>query len=163
MVMQPKVLILDEPTSQLDPIAAADFIATLKKLNTEFGITVLLVEHRLEDVFPIADKVLLMENGCVLLYDLPRAVGKNLKKINPEHPMLKGLPSAVRLYNLLSSDEVCPLTVKEGQEFFRRNFKRNIDFPTVINQNIPIKPIRQSSLKMFGSDMKEICPTFCAA
>ena len=46
MVMQPKVLILDEPTSQLDPIAAADFIATLKKLNTEFGITVLLVEHR---------------------------------------------------------------------------------------------------------------------
>ena len=128
MVMQPKVLILDEPTSQLDPIAAADFIATLKKLNTEFGITVLLVEHRLEDVFPIADKVLLMENGCVLLYDLPRAVGKNLKKINPEHPMLKGLPSAVRLYNLLSSDEVCPLTVKEGQEFFRRNFKRNIDF-----------------------------------
>ena len=128
MVMQPKVLILDEPTSQLDPIAAADFIATLKKLNTEFGITVLLVEHRLEDVFPIADKVLLMENGCVLLYDLPRAVGKNLKIINPEHPMLKGLPSAVRLYNLLSSDEVCPLTVKEGQEFFRRNFKRNIDF-----------------------------------
>lgn len=128
MVMQPKVLILDEPTSQLDPIAAADFIATLKKLNTEFGITVLLVEHRLEDVFPIADKVLLMENGCVLLYDSPRAVGKNLKKINPEHPMLKGLPSAVRLYNLLSSDEVCPLTVKEGQEFFRRNFKRNIDF-----------------------------------
>lgn len=66
MVMQPKLLILDEPTSQLDPIAAADFIATLKKLNTEFGITVLLVEHRLEDVFPIADKVLLMENGCVL-------------------------------------------------------------------------------------------------
>lgn len=128
MVMQPKVLILDEPTSQLDPIAAADFIATLKKLNTEFGITVLLVEHRLEDVFPIADKVLLMENGCVLLYDLPRAVGKNLKKINPEHPMLKGFPSAVRLYNLLSSDDDCPLTVKEGQEFFRRNFKRNIDF-----------------------------------
>ena len=128
MVMQPKVLILDEPTSQLDPIAASDFIATLKKLNTEFGITVLLVEHRLEDVFPIADKVLLMENGCVLLYDSPRAVGKNLKIINPEHPMLKGLPSAVRLYNLLSSDEVCPLTVKEGQEFFRRNFKRNIDF-----------------------------------
>lgn len=80
MVMQPKVLILDEPTSQLDPIAAADFIATLKKLNNEFGITVLLVEHRLEDVFPIADKVLLMENGCTLLYDSPRAVGKNLKK-----------------------------------------------------------------------------------
>lgn len=60
MVMQPKILILDEPTSQLDPIAAADFIATLQKLNRELGLTILLVEHRLEEVFPIADKVLFM-------------------------------------------------------------------------------------------------------
>ena len=57
MVMQPSVLILDEPTSQLDPIAASEFISTLKKLNHEFGITVILVEHRLEEVFPISDKV----------------------------------------------------------------------------------------------------------
>ncbi|MDY2856808.1 MAG: ABC transporter ATP-binding protein, partial [Oscillospiraceae bacterium] len=56
MAMQPKLLLLDEPTSQLDPIAAADFIATLQKLNREFGLTILLVEHRLEEVFPIADK-----------------------------------------------------------------------------------------------------------
>lgn len=75
MVMQPKVLILDEPTSQLDPIAAADFIATLKKLNNEFGITVLLVEHRLEDVFPIADKVLLMETAACfcMIHRVPSA------------------------------------------------------------------------------------------
>ena len=52
MAMQPSVLILDEPTSQLDPIAAADFLATLGKINRELGTTVVLTEHRLEDAFP---------------------------------------------------------------------------------------------------------------
>ncbi len=63
MVMQPKVIILDEPTSQLDPIAASEFIGTLQKINRELGMTVVLVEHRLEDVFPVADKILLLEKG----------------------------------------------------------------------------------------------------
>ena len=63
MVMQPKILVLDEPTSQLDPIAATDFIATLRKINEELGVTVLLVEHRLEEVFPIAHKVVLMNRA----------------------------------------------------------------------------------------------------
>ena len=75
MVMQPKILILDEPTSQLDPIAASDFIATLQKLNRELGLTILLTEHRLDEVFPIADKVAMMEQGKLLLYDKPRAIG----------------------------------------------------------------------------------------
>lgn len=77
MVMQPQVLILDEPTSQLDPIAASDFIGTLQKLNKELGLTIILVEHRLEDVFPIADKILVMENGSVLLFDHPRKSAEN--------------------------------------------------------------------------------------
>ena len=74
MVMQPRVLILDEPTGQLDPIAAADFIATLRRLNRELGLTVILVEHRLEEVFPIADRVLLMDDGRLLLNDSPRRI-----------------------------------------------------------------------------------------
>lgn len=126
MVMQPKVLILDEPTSQLDPIAAADFIATLKKLNTEFGITVLLVEHRLEDVFPIADKALLMENGCVLymIHRVPSAKSKNKSRA----PYAQGSSECRKALQSALVGRSLPLTVKEGQEFFRRNFKRNIDF-----------------------------------
>ena len=62
MVMQPKVLILDEPTAQLDPIAASDFIDTLARLNYELGITVILVEHRLEEIFPIANRVIIMDS-----------------------------------------------------------------------------------------------------
>ena len=64
--MQPEVLILDEPTSQLDPIAASDFLNTVRKINTELGTTVIVTEHRLEDIFPYADRVIGMENGGVL-------------------------------------------------------------------------------------------------
>ena len=122
MVMQPKILILDEPTSQLDPIAASDFIATLQKLNREFGLTILLAEHRLEDVFPIADNVLLMDKGKALLYDSPKNIGKRLSKIQYDHPMLLGLPSAVRIFEALNIVDECPLTVKEGKDFLERHF-----------------------------------------
>ena len=122
MVMQPKILILDEPTSQLDPIAASDFIATLQKLNRELGLTIILVEHRLEEVFPIADKILLMDNGCVLLYDAPKNIGQRLREIQKDHPMMLGLPSAVRIYNALKIPDECPLTVKEGRDFLEKHF-----------------------------------------
>ncbi len=119
MVMQPKVLILDEPTSQLDPIAASDFIATLKKLNRELGLTIILVEHRLEEVFPIADRVLLMDFGSVLVCDTPEKIGDIL----PDgHPMRAALPSAVRIFRSLNIEDRCPLTVRDGRDFLERHF-----------------------------------------
>ena len=123
MVMQPQVLILDEPTSQLDPIAASDFIATLRKLNRELGLTILLVEHRLEEVFPLADRVMMMEQGRILLYDRPEAVGARLRELRADHPMLAGLPSAVRIFQALEVDAPCPLTVKEGRDFLSEHFR----------------------------------------
>ncbi len=122
MVMQPNILILDEPTSQLDPIAASDFISTLRKINRELGLTILLVEHRLEEVFPIADKVLLMHQGSLLLYDAPENIGKKLMEIQKDHPMLLGLPSAVRIFHALSMEGESPLTVREGRDFLERHF-----------------------------------------
>ncbi|HKM32928.1 MAG TPA: energy-coupling factor transporter ATPase, partial [Oscillospiraceae bacterium] len=122
MVMQPKILILDEPTSQLDPIAAADFISTIRRLNRELGLTIILVEHRLEDVFPSADRVVLMEEGKVLLFDTPKKIGEELKTIDINHNMLLGLPSAVRIYNALNVPVECPITVKEGRNFLSDNF-----------------------------------------
>lgn len=123
MVMQPQVLILDEPTSQLDPIAASDFIATLRKLNRELGLTILLVEHRLEEVFPLADRVMMMEQGRILLYDRPEAMGARLRELRADHPMLAGLPSAVRIFQALEVDAPCPLTVKEGRDFLSEHFR----------------------------------------
>lgn len=118
MVMQPKILLLDEPTSQLDPIAAADFIATLQKLNRELGLTVILVEHRLEEVFPVADRVIAMENGKILCFDSPRSVCEKLKG----NPLEVGLPSAVRIFNALNVPDECPLTVREGRKFLEKHY-----------------------------------------
>ena len=127
MAMQPKLLILDEPTSQLDPIAASDFIGTLVKLNRELGTTILMTEHRLEEVFPAADKAGVMEEGKMLLWDVPRTVGKRLREIRENHKMLVGLPSAVRIYNALDVPEAeCPLTVRAGREFLDAYFTNQV-------------------------------------
>ena len=75
MAMQPSVLVLDEPTSQLDPIAASDFLATLGKINRELGTTIILTEHRLEEAFPLASKVVVMDKGTLLCEGTPHEVG----------------------------------------------------------------------------------------
>lgn len=143
MVMQPKILLLDEPTSQLDPIAAADFIATLQKLNREFGLTILLVEHRLEDVFPIADYVIAMENGRVLFSDEPRKICAEMKN----HPLSLGMPSAARIWSKLSVSCNCPLTVKEGREFLEEHFS---------NKEGMLLPIRTENEKSPVIEAKEL-------
>ncbi|MBR5731272.1 MAG: ABC transporter ATP-binding protein, partial [Firmicutes bacterium] len=78
MAMQPEVLILDEPTSQLDPIAASDFLNTVRKINTELGTTVIITEHRLEDIFPHADRAVVMDGGKIIADGKPRDIGRLL-------------------------------------------------------------------------------------
>ena len=80
MAMQPTVLILDEPTSQLDPIAATDFLNTVRKINLELGTTVIITEHRLEDIFHASDRVVVMEDGKIIADDEPHAIGAYLKE-----------------------------------------------------------------------------------
>ena len=126
MAMQPRLLLLDEPTSQLDPIAASEFIRTLQKLNRELGLTILLVEHRLEEIFPAADRVLVMEKGRLLLNAPPAAVGPGLRELRPEHPLLEGLPAAVRLYQMLEAEGPCPLTVRDGRRFLSERYGNGI-------------------------------------
>ena len=125
MAMQPKVLVLDEPTSQLDPIAASDFLATIRKINLDLGITIILIEHRLEEVFPMADKVLVLENGKKIFYDEPRMVGKALA----DNDLFLAMPSAVQIYNAAGQMGSCPLTVCEGRNWLEANFRPlNVDF-----------------------------------
>ena len=96
MAMQPDVLVLDEPTAQLDPIAASDFLATVLKINRDLGTTVLITEHRLEEVFPHADTVVLMDEGGIVLAGNPREVGECLQK--SADPMAVALPAPLRIW-----------------------------------------------------------------
>lgn len=120
LVMQPQLLILDEPTAQLDPIAAADFIATLKRLNQDFGLTIIMAEHRLEDVVPICDRLIVMEKGS-LIADASPSDAVNTLKSRPD--ILCGMPAASRLYAKLSGNGSCPLTVREGRSFIESNYE----------------------------------------
>jgi energy-coupling factor transport system ATP-binding protein len=120
MAMSPEVLILDEPTSQLDPITASEFIGTIHKLNRELGLTIILIEHRLQEVFPIADMVAVLDNGKLIAYDTPVRVCEKL----PNHPISAGFPSAVRIWQQSNIAVKCPLTVKEGRAFINDNFPK---------------------------------------
>ncbi len=113
MVMQPSVLILDEPTSQLDPIAASEFLKTLEKINRELGTTVILSEHRLEDAFPLADRVLVVDDGKIIVDAVPNEAGKLLKEQN--HHMYDALPTPMRIHGCVENRFPCPLTVREGR------------------------------------------------
>jgi len=130
MVMQPSVLILDEPTSQLDPIAAGEFLKTLEKINRELGTTVILAEHRLEDAFPIADRVIVMDEGKIIADEAPVKVGKILKSKN--HAMYKALPTPMRVHGEVSDALPCPLTVREGRTWLEEYSRENILKPDAI-------------------------------
>ncbi len=122
MVMNPDVLILDEPTSQLDPIAALDFITTLKKLNADFSLTVIIVEHRLEELIPICDRLIVLEDGRLIADGEPRTVVENLK----DNLIISAMPSSVRLYHSLNAGGTCPLTVKEGRAYIENHYENKI-------------------------------------
>ena len=118
MAMQPDVLILDEPTSQLDPIAAAGFLDTVRKINNELGVTVLLTEHRLEEALPMADRAIAMEGGRILADGTPAEVGRQLRQ--KRSGLFAAMPAAMRIYagiDGVGPDVPCPVTVKEGRRF----------------------------------------------
>lgn len=120
MAMQPEILILDEPTSQLDPIAAADFLNTLKKINRELGTTILITEHRTEDVFPAADRVVVMESGRIVVDAPPRDAARQLHQGGSQ--MFSALPAPVRIFYGTNAQGSCPLTVREGRSWLSRQF-----------------------------------------
>ena len=119
MAMQPSVLILDEPTSQLDPIAAADFLATLGKINRELGTTVVLTEHRLEDAFLLASRVAVMDRGRLLCTGSPAEVGAILRGAG--HSMFLAMPTPMRIWaSAPDAGGHCPVTVREGRDWLTK-------------------------------------------
>ena len=130
MAMQPEVLILDEPTSQLDPIAASDFLNTVRKINIELGTTVIITEHRMEDIFPYADRAIVMDGGSVIADDTPRNIGKLL--YDQKNDMFAAMPTPVRVFYGSHGEGDCPLTVREGRNWLSRSFVEEPKIKTVV-------------------------------
>ncbi|OAT81315.1 ABC transporter ATP-binding protein [Desulfotomaculum copahuensis] len=116
LAMQPQVLVLDEPTSQLDPVVAEDFLNLVKRLNEEMGFTVVLIEQRLERCYHLADRVVLMEGGRVTSDGPPEQVAR---RVVQKDALI--VPPVARLFAVLGAP-VIPVTVKEGRKLLRTVF-----------------------------------------
>lgn len=116
LILKPKLLILDEPTSQLDPIASHEFLSILRRLNEEFAITIIMTEHRIDNVFPLINKVIFMENGEIEEISKPEDIPKN----NWNHPIFSNYLPSTSLVHLLFTkyysfeSNIVPLSIKDG-------------------------------------------------
>jgi len=116
LAMQPEVIVLDEPTSFLDPLSARTILETVHQLKRELGITVILVEHRLDLAARYANRIIVMDRGRIILDGEPRRVflDDRVRLVGV------GLPKVIRLYLALKRDEVdlgrAPLSPEEASE-----------------------------------------------
>lgn len=115
MAMHPSVLVLDEPTSQLDPIATTEFLNTIRKINQDFGITILMTAHRLEEVLAMSDKVVWMEDGQIRYIEKPEKIGGILK--NAHSDMFYAMPSVVQIFYGIEKEGESPLSVRQGRRW----------------------------------------------
>lgn len=115
LAMGPKLLILDEPTSMLDPLAARNLLATVQRINRELGVAILLTEHRLDEVFPAADRVVTMDRGRILSDGAPAEIARQLSGSAEKSRIYFGLPAAVRIFSELEQTDDLPLTVRDGR------------------------------------------------
>ena len=120
LAMGPKLLILDEPTSMLDPLAARNLLATVQRINRELGVAILMTEHRLDEVFPAADRVVTMDKGRILSNGAPAEIARQLSGSAEKSRIYFGLPAAVRIFSELEQTEDLPLTVRDGRRRLER-------------------------------------------
>ncbi len=124
MVMYPEILLLDEPTAQLDPMARSMWLASIQRLHRDFGITILLVEHTFDSILPLCDQLVVLDKGKIFSQGKPRAV---LGKLQANRDILSLLPPSVQLSSLLG--EPPALTISEGKLLIERSRNRSYFTP----------------------------------
>lgn len=133
LLMKPRVLVLDEPTSQLDPVAAKELLLMLERLNNETGMTIIIVEHRLEELYAMADQILFMERGRLLVNGPSREIIEQLYRDGVTH-LYPYLPAFARLYMEFEPDpqrSAIPLTVKACKQWIGMDEQVPIDLVKV--------------------------------
>ena len=117
LVTHPDLLLLDEPTAQLDPVSAERFLSAVRRVNRELGVTVVLSAHRLDDVLSLADRVCVLENGAVAALGTTEAVARKLYEKND--PFYAAMPAPVRLWAETGMRGACPADVRGGRALLR--------------------------------------------
>lgn len=124
MAAQPDVLVLDEPTAQIDPIAAMEFLGALRRLNQEMGTTIILCEHRLEEALTICDRAIMLSHGRIAADEPTSLLAQTLDKRND--PGFLSMPTPVRIFSgirdMLPKGTVCPTTIRDCTRLMERHF-----------------------------------------
>lgn len=121
VAMDPEVLILDEPTSRLDPIAEAEFLSVLKRLNTELGMTVLLSAHAFDGLLPIASRLVIIDGGTITYDGTPEDTLRAL--YSDRHMMMQSMPAPSVVTAELGGTPA--LTVRDGMDFLSDYASKN--------------------------------------
>jgi energy-coupling factor transporter ATP-binding protein EcfA2 len=141
LAMNPRLLILDEPTAMLDPLAARNLLDVVHRVNRELGVAVLLTEHRLEQVFPAADRVVIMERGRLLSCGAPQEIARTLGAQMGQSRVWLGLPATVRIFAQLGAERL-PLTVRDGRMALK-SYLRDKTVPAQAESIKKARPIKQ--------------------
>lgn len=130
VIMQPDVLLLDEPTAQLDPIGTGRFLDTLRRLNRDLGTAVLLSEQRLEEVVPMADRVLIMHQGHLVADAVPEQCAAKLEAYERDHnealPIASAMPVAVRVWKACHyrNEASSPVSIRQGKSWLADHVRK---------------------------------------
>ena len=121
LVLEPKILILDEPLSSLDPYMAEKIIFLLKKIQIETNTTIIISEHRMDLILPVVDEIILMSNGSVLEHDTKEKIinGKTFQDLNLNKPIIYSIFFQLKKENLFK--EKIPASISEAITYLQKN------------------------------------------
>ena len=120
LVMNPEVILLDEATAMLDPINRQEFIKMVQQINNDFGITIVFVEHQLDDLIEIADRLLVMDHGEIVVLDETK---KAIDIMNKQQIFLEALPDYVKISKIIDHSSY---SIKEARQYIKENQKVTI-------------------------------------
>ena len=119
MAQSPDVLILDEPTSRLDPVSCEKFFSVLAKLKNDLDCTVIIAEHNISELLAVCDRICIMDGGKMIFDGEQNDALPILAKYKP---LQNALPAPLRIYGAFDIDTAPPLTMKEGRKFLNEYF-----------------------------------------
>lgn len=122
LLLQPRLLVLDEPTAQLDPIATREFLNMLQRVHEELNMTIIMSEHQLGDVCELANRLLFMADGRLVADDLPTVVFQQLFTMPAYRSFI---PSLTRLFLETTVTTTLPLTLTEARRQLPQTLTKN--------------------------------------
>lgn len=152
LVTHPDILLLDEPTSMLDPIAASNFISLLKRINLEFGTTIIIAEHNLEELIPISDKLCILSRGSITYYDKPSNICTFLSEPDCDKNLIKYMPTPLQIHYAVLNNMAPPFTVRDGKQWLK-NYSEN-------HRLLPIyeaSDTMQNNTREYAAVLSDIC------